>query len=191
MVVAYPRASDTIDQVFWIDDEGPVAGVVLTDWGRAWGCDLIVVDPVTKVGLVEPMRVEDEYQRRGLARSMLGAGLDRLAARGALRLKVGYSTDAARALYVGAGFRPTSTNTTHGWGGHGSRLAEMSEISTGGDFRDGAACCGRYPGAPTWAGSVSSGATSCSLAGGVWTERASLRRMSVTITMARGGGFDG
>ena len=205
-----PRRSDAIDQLFWIDDEGPVAGVVLTDWGRAWGCDPIVVpgvstvplptvwaraveaidalgleavevlarrrrrsswldllaerrlrgrrgpigstwmdadgparraplcrrdscswtgpettrphpmrrrsgergrgpppavlalrpgldlaveaadgqvagyalfwfDPVTKVGLVEPMRVEDAYQRRGLARAMLTAGLDRLA----------------------------------------------------------------------------------------------------------------
>ena len=239
-----PRASDTIDQVFWIDDEGPVAGVVLTDWSRAWGCDLIVVpgatavplstiwgraveeiealglervevmvddsdagligvlagtglvadeqsgttwmdaenravasplpegfvlmdravqsstphpmrrrngeavearlrqcslydpaldlavsaadgqvaayalfwfDPVTEVGMVEPMRVEDEYQRRGLARVMLAAGLDRLAARGAQRLKVGYSTDAARALYIGAGFRVTSTNTAYVW----------------------------------------------------------------------------
>ena len=38
-----PRRSDSIDQLFWIDDEGPVAGVVLTDWGRAWGCDPIVV----------------------------------------------------------------------------------------------------------------------------------------------------
>ena len=27
-----PRASDTIDQVFWIDDEGPVAGVVCATW---------------------------------------------------------------------------------------------------------------------------------------------------------------
>src|SRR5256886_9969483 len=38
-----PRRSDTIDQLFWIDDEGPVAGVVLTQWGHAWGCDPIVV----------------------------------------------------------------------------------------------------------------------------------------------------
>src|SRR5438034_4039571 len=38
-----PRRSDAIDQVFWIDDERPVAGLVLTDWGRAWGCDPIVV----------------------------------------------------------------------------------------------------------------------------------------------------
>jgi ribosomal protein S18 acetylase RimI-like enzyme len=241
-----PRRSDAIEQLFWIDDEGPVAGVVLTDWGRAWGCDPIVVpgvstvrlvtvwaraveaidalgleavevlardddleflrllagagfvaddddrsgitwmeaqerpgvaalpegfvlvdraqettkphpmrrrsgeevearlrqcslydpaldlaveapdgrvagyslfwfDPVTEVGLVEPMRVEDAYQRRGLARAMLTAGLDRLAKRGARRLKVGYATDVARALYVGAGFRVTATSTSHSW----------------------------------------------------------------------------
>ena len=226
-----PRQSDSIDQLFWVDDKGPVAGVVLTDWGRGWGCDPIVVpgsvplatvwaraveamdgleavdvlvrdddselldllaaagfvagderfavtwmdaenrpdvaplpdgfalvdraeattklhpmrrrngegvetrlrqcslydpgldlaveaadgqiagyalfwfDPVTEVGLVEPMRVEDAYQRRGLARAMLTEGLDRLARRGARRLKVGYATEAARALYLGAGFR--------------------------------------------------------------------------------------
>jgi predicted N-acetyltransferase YhbS len=240
-----PRRSDEIEQLVWIDDAGPVAAVVLTDWGRAWGCDPIVVpgassvrrdslwgraleaidalgldavevlvrdddielldllassgfvaddersgitwmnaedrpavaalpeaftlvdrtqptsgphpmrhrsgeavesrlrqcslydpaldlavvasdrgvagyalfwfDPVTEVGLVEPMRVEDAYQRRGLARALLTTGLDRLAKRGARRLKVGYATDAARSLYVGAGFRVTSTNTSHQW----------------------------------------------------------------------------
>jgi len=239
-----PRSSDALDQFFWIDDEGPVAGLVLTDWGRAWGCDPIVVpgvstvplstvwaraveaieafgleavevlardddvelrtllsgagfaaddyqsgitwmnaeerrdvaalpegfvlvdraqetttphpmrrrsgeavearllqcslydpgldlaveapdgqaagyslfwfDPVTEVGLLEPMRVEDAYQRRGLARAMLTAGLDRLAQRGARRLKVGYATDVARGLYVGAGFRVTCTSTSYG-----------------------------------------------------------------------------
>jgi GNAT superfamily N-acetyltransferase len=235
-----PRQSDSIDQIFWIDDRGPVAGAVLTDWGRTWGCDLVVVpgtvrrskvwaraldtidalgldsvevlvrdddlelqgmlvgagfvadsgrsgitwmnsesrpdlsalpegfvlvdraqgrdsphpmrgrsgegvearlrqcslydpgldlavvtpdgqaagyalfwfDPVTEVGLVEPMRVEDAYQRRGLARAMLTAGLDRLAKRGARRLKVGYATETARRLYVGAGFQVTTTSTS-------------------------------------------------------------------------------
>ena len=56
-----------------------------------------------------------EYQRRGLARALLTAGLDRPATRGARRLKVGYGTDAARALYVGAGFRPTSTSRLYSW----------------------------------------------------------------------------
>jgi ribosomal protein S18 acetylase RimI-like enzyme len=240
-----PRRSDALDQLFWIDDAGPVAGVVLTTWERAWGCDPIIVpgvptvplstvwaraveaidsltldavevlardddselrgllaaagfvaddersgttsmnaedrpdvaalpegfvlldrahgttrphpmsrrsgeevearlrqcslydpeldlaveaadgqvagyslfwfDPVTDVGLVEPMRVEDAYQRRGLARAMLTAGLDRLAQRGARRLKVGYATDVARGLYVGAGFRVTSTSRSYRW----------------------------------------------------------------------------
>ncbi len=240
-----PRRSDTVDQLFWVDDEGPVAGVVLTDWGRAWGCDPIVVpgnstvplsavwshaieaidrlgleavevlardddlelldllagsgfaaddersgitwldaddrpdvaalpegfalvdraqdttrphpmrtrngeavearlrecslydpaldlsveaadgqvagyslfwlDPVTAVGLVEPMRVEAPYERRGLARAMLTAGVERLAQRGARRLKVGYSTDAAHALYSGSGFRLTSTGMSYNW----------------------------------------------------------------------------
>lgn len=82
--------------------------------GRVAGYALFWFDPVTDVGMVEPMRVEDEYQRRGLARAMLTAGLDLLATRGARRLKVGYSSDAARVLYVGAGFRVTSTNTSYG-----------------------------------------------------------------------------
>jgi predicted N-acetyltransferase YhbS len=237
-----PRRSDAVDQLFWVDEQGPVAGVVLTEWTRAWGCDVIVApgssavplatvwaraveaidelkidavevlardddvelrallgeagfvadeggagttwmdaderprrlaapdgftlvdrtqssrphpmrrrngdavelrlrqcslydpaldlavetedgdvagyalfwfDPVTEVGLVEPMRVEDAYQRRGLARALLTEGLERLAKRGARRLKVGYGTEAARALYVGAGFRVTSTETSY------------------------------------------------------------------------------
>ena len=237
-----PRPSDAIEQIFWIDDEGPVAGVVLTDWSRAWGCDPIVVpgvstvtlptvwaraleaidalaleafevlardddlellerlavagfaadnrsgiawmnardrpevaalpegfvlvdraqesntshpmrrrsgeqvearlrqctlydpaldlavaaadgqvagyalfwfDPVTEVGMVEPMRVEDAYQRHGLARALLATGLDRLAQRGAHRLKVGYATDVARGLYVGAGFQVISTSRSY------------------------------------------------------------------------------
>jgi predicted N-acetyltransferase YhbS len=236
-----PRRSDAIDELFWVDDDGPVAGVVLTDWARAWACDPLVVpggpvpraevwaravesidelaleavemlvrdddaellgliadagftpddersgvtwmdaqdrpevaevpdgfvlvdraeatsphpmrrrngegvetrlrqcslydpaldlavettdgetagtslywlDPVTKVGILEPMRVEDAYQRRGLARAMLTAGLDRLAQRGAERLKVGYGGEAGLALYTGAGFQVESTNRSY------------------------------------------------------------------------------
>lgn len=75
------------------DAEGTVAGYALF-----W------FDPETLVGLLEPMRVGDEYQRRGLGRMLLTHGLDRLARKGARRLKVGFETDAARALYLGAGF---------------------------------------------------------------------------------------
>ena len=83
--------------------------------GQTAGYSLYWFDPATEVGLLEPMRVEDEYQRRGLARAMLTAGLDRLAKRGARRLKVGYATDVAYGLYVGAGFRVTSTTKSYSW----------------------------------------------------------------------------
>lgn len=238
-----PRRSDAVEQLFWFDETGPVAGAVLTDWGEAWACDPIVVpnvrsalletvwtealraidaleldvvdvfvrdddselatlvrdagfepqddrssfawmdadtrqrptpllpgfaivdrvegagtrhpmrrrsgaevelrlrqcplydaaldlavrapggqvagyalfwfDPVTRVGLVEPMRVEDDFQRRGLGRALLTEGLERLARRGARRLKVGFGTEIARRLYVGAGFRPSASAQTY------------------------------------------------------------------------------
>ncbi|MGI8846780.1 MAG: GNAT family N-acetyltransferase [Candidatus Dormibacteria bacterium] len=76
--------------------------------GRVAGYALLWFDHTTLVGLLEPMRVEDEYQRRGLARMLLTNGLDRLARKGARRLKVGFGTDAARNLYLGAGFVQTS-----------------------------------------------------------------------------------
>jgi ribosomal protein S18 acetylase RimI-like enzyme len=79
--------------------------------GRVAGYSLYWFDPITKVGLVEPVRVEDEFQRQGLARAMLTEGIDRLATRGAQRVKISYETDAAAALYQGVGFRRESTAT--------------------------------------------------------------------------------
>lgn len=87
-------------------DPGLDLEIVSAD-GDAAGYALFWVDPVTGVGLVEPMRVEEAFQRRGIARALLSAGLDRMAQRGASRFKVGFITDAARSLYVGAGFRVT------------------------------------------------------------------------------------
>src|ERR1700733_5210880 len=82
--------------------------------GVGAGYSLYWFDAVTKVGLVEPVRVDDKFQRRGLARAMLSAGIDRLVTRGAQRVKISYETDAAGALYQGVGFRPTSTATWFG-----------------------------------------------------------------------------
>jgi hypothetical protein len=64
---------------------------------------------LTQVGLVEPMRTENRYQRRGIDR----AGLDRLAAGGAARLKIGYESPTARDLYLSSGFRTTATTRTY------------------------------------------------------------------------------
>lgn len=78
--------------------------------GRVAGYALFWFDPLTLVGLLEPMRVEEEYQRRGLGRMLLTHGLDRLARRGARLFKVGFRSDAARNLYLGAGFVQTSVD---------------------------------------------------------------------------------
>jgi ribosomal protein S18 acetylase RimI-like enzyme len=241
------RPSDIIEQTFWLDEAGPVAAVIVTDWGRTWGCDPVVLadhagrlgpvmwahaedrieelrlssvdvavrdddldmatlvtaagfapasehgrgaatwmhaterpavvplragyrlrsraevvdrlhhfvrradehvtqrlaqaslyrpdldlfvetksgevaayglfwnDPVTGVGLVEPMRTEEGHERRGLARHILTAGLDRLARLGATRLKVNYEVgnDRAQRLYLGAGFEVESLSTNY------------------------------------------------------------------------------
>lgn len=84
---------------------------ILTADGQVAGYSLYWFDPVTKVGLVEPVRVEDGFQRRGLARAMLTGGIRRLFDRGAGRVKVSYQTEAAGALYQSVGFRRTSGTT--------------------------------------------------------------------------------
>lgn len=81
--------------------------------GSIVGYALFWFDPVTRVGLLEPMRVEDAWQRRGLARSLLTNGLDRLARKGATRLKVGWASPPGRALYLGAGFRQSMSDTSY------------------------------------------------------------------------------
>jgi GNAT superfamily N-acetyltransferase len=78
--------------------------------GRLAGYALFWFDHTTLVGLLEPMRVEDKYRRRGVARMLLTHGLDRLARKGARRVKVGFETDAARNLYLASGFVQTSVD---------------------------------------------------------------------------------
>ena len=65
-------------------------------------------DPESATGLVEPMRTEDDHQRRGLARHILTTGIDLLAAAGAERVKICFEPGnaAARRLYLSAGFEP-------------------------------------------------------------------------------------
>lgn len=78
--------------------------------GAVAGYALFWFDPITRVGLLEPMRVEDDYQRRGLARMLMTNGLDRLVLAGARRLKVGFESEGARDLYLGGGFVQTSVD---------------------------------------------------------------------------------
>ncbi len=79
--------------------------------GRVAGYSLYWFDPITEVGLIESVRVEEEFQRKGLARTMLSVGIHRLVTRGARRVKVSYETEAAAALYQAVGFQRTSSAT--------------------------------------------------------------------------------
>ena len=80
--------------------------------GEVAGYGLFWADPVTGVGLVEPMRTEDRYMGMGIAGHLLAQGLDRLATAGCSRLKVSHivGNEAAERLYLGAGFRPQSSS---------------------------------------------------------------------------------
>lgn len=58
--------------------------------------------------MVEPMRTEDDHQRRGLARYLLTAGIEQLSEAGAERIKICFelSNPASSRLYPSVGFRP-------------------------------------------------------------------------------------
>ncbi|MGZ4765714.1 MAG: GNAT family N-acetyltransferase [Ilumatobacteraceae bacterium] len=82
--------------------------------GDVAGYGLFWADPITGVGLVEPMRTEDRHQHKGLGRHLLCAGLERLAQHRCTRLKVTYLDDnePARLLYLGSGFHPRTPSRT-------------------------------------------------------------------------------
>ena len=86
--------------------------VVYDDDGNVAAYGLFWYDPMTAVGLVEPMRTEDEHQQRGLARHVLTSGVDRLAQAGATRIKICFEPDnaAAKHLYLSAGFEAHREN---------------------------------------------------------------------------------
>jgi RimJ/RimL family protein N-acetyltransferase len=95
-----------------------------TDTGDVVAYGLFWSDPVTEVGLVEPMRTEEGHEGKGLARHVLLSGLERLTALGATRLKVSHEIGNLRAerLYLGAGFVRESTDTVYALRGVGPPL---------------------------------------------------------------------
>jgi GNAT superfamily N-acetyltransferase len=82
--------------------------VVLDNHETVAAYGLFWFDPETATGLVEPMRTEDNHQRRGLARHLLTTGIDLLAEAGAVRIKLCFRPydPAARGLYLSVGFEP-------------------------------------------------------------------------------------
>jgi predicted N-acetyltransferase YhbS len=84
---------------------------LVTDTGQVAGYALFWPDPVTSVGLVEPVRVEDAYAGLGLATALVRTGLRRLAERGCRHFKVCYGLEnpGLARLYERAGFTERST----------------------------------------------------------------------------------
>jgi GNAT superfamily N-acetyltransferase len=88
--------------------------LAILDSDEVVGYALFWADPLTRVGLLEPMRIEESHQGRGLSKALIAEGLDRLAAAGCTRLKVMFdpSNEPARRLYIGAGYVPKATART-------------------------------------------------------------------------------
>lgn len=86
---------------------------VLAADGSVAGYALFWHDPVTGVGMVEPVRVEDAHASRGIGYAMVSSGLDRLARAGATRLKIGWESDRAGSLYRRLGFNDVETLATY------------------------------------------------------------------------------
>jgi GNAT superfamily N-acetyltransferase len=82
--------------------------LVLDGDDRVAAYALFWFDPATATGLVEPMRTEDDHQRKGLARHLLTTGVDLLARAGAERIKICFSphNPPAKNLYLSVGFEP-------------------------------------------------------------------------------------
>jgi GNAT superfamily N-acetyltransferase len=80
--------------------------------GEVAGYGLFWLNPATQVGVLEPMRTEDDHQQRGVARHLLTSGIDRLASAGATRIKVvfGPGNPAAKHLSLSSGFEPHREN---------------------------------------------------------------------------------
>jgi predicted N-acetyltransferase YhbS len=81
---------------------------VVTPDGTVAAHALCWLDRANGIGLFEPLRTEEAFQRQGLGRALMAAGLARLSAGGARLIKVSHhaGNDAARALYRDAGFVP-------------------------------------------------------------------------------------
>ena len=80
--------------------------------GEVAAYGLFWADPVTGIGMVEPLRTEDAYEGRGLARHILTLGLDHLAAAGCETLMVNYldNNPVSKHLFLSTGFQPQKTS---------------------------------------------------------------------------------
>lgn len=83
--------------------------------GSVAGYAMFWHDPATLVGLVEPVRVEDEHSGKGLAYAMVAAGLDRLVAAGSTLLKISWGSERAGDVYTRLGFTEPAPSVFYRW----------------------------------------------------------------------------
>lgn len=88
---------------------------VVTDDDELAGSSLYWADAATGIGLVEPVRIEEAHEGRGLGTAMVAAGVERLAARGADLLKVAWETERAGRLYRRLGFSDAVACAAYRW----------------------------------------------------------------------------
>ena len=102
-----------------------------SDHVAAYG--LFWFDPVTSTGMVEPMRTEENHQRRGLARHVLTTGIELLSAAGAERIKICFelSNPASSRLYPSVGFRPVKQTDVFAGPSTNSSPSSAATNSTG------------------------------------------------------------
>ncbi len=116
-----PRLTQTslyrsdLDLVILDADKQPAA------YGLFW------FDPVSATGIVEPMRTNDGYQRQGLARHILTAGIEQLVAAGATRVKICFepANAASRGLYLDVGFVPVRDSVILSRRAEGTTVAHL------------------------------------------------------------------
>jgi ribosomal protein S18 acetylase RimI-like enzyme len=75
--------------------------------GRGAAACTIWFDPVTSVGMFEPVGTHPDFQRKGLGKAVMAEGLRRMQAAGMRRASLVFNPNnmAARALYTSLGFR--------------------------------------------------------------------------------------
>ncbi|GEM_PF-709354 len=82
--------------------------VVVAPNGELAAFCVVWIDPVTQSGLFEPVGCAEAYQRRGLTRALMYAGMRRMIAQGCTRAFVAHETEAdnpaSGALYKSVGF---------------------------------------------------------------------------------------
>lgn len=125
---AKERSTDTVDQLFWFDEQGPVAAAILTDWGS--GDSMLYSDPTLLVATLPGMPLED-------VAAALDAGRAHAAALGIASVSLEADRDdaAMQAVLPECGFERVEDALLQCWLDLGDR-PDVSMLEDGYELRD-------------------------------------------------------